>query len=162
MDITLIAAVGASRELGYQNQLIWHLKEDMKFFREHTMGKPIVMGRKTFESLPGLLKGREHYVLTHQDILIDGVLVFHSKEELLNYINNKYQEIMIIGGASIYKEFIDLASKMLLTEIQANSKADAFFPEFLVQDWKRQVLSSKVDSGLSFEHVEYTRKLSKS
>ncbi|MBR1679414.1 MAG: dihydrofolate reductase [Bacilli bacterium] len=162
MDITIIAAIGANRELGYQNQLLWHLKGDMKFFREHTMGKPIVMGRKTFESLPGLLKGREHFVLTRQNILINGVSVFQNKEDLIQYLSNYYQEIMVIGGASIYKEFIDLASTMLLTEIHANSKADVFFPKFSFLEWNRRILSSVVDNNLAFDHVEYTRKLSKS
>ena len=133
-NLTIIAAIGKNNELGYKNGLIWRLKEDMKFFKENTIGKPIVMGRKTLESLPKLLPNRTHIVLTHQDIVIPGVIIIHSKEELFNLI--KDEEVMIIGGESIYKMFIDDVDKMLLTEIDKEYKdADAYFPEFNKDNW---------------------------
>ena len=97
-NITMIAAIGKNYELGKNNQLLWHLKGDMKFFKEMTMHKPIIMGRKTLESLPGLLPGRKHLVLTSQNLdLPDQVLVFHSLSSLLNYISRYPDEVLVIG-----------------------------------------------------------------
>ncbi|MBQ6495079.1 MAG: dihydrofolate reductase [Bacilli bacterium] len=156
-NLTIIAAIGKNNELGYKNGLIWRLKEDMKFFKENTIGKPIVMGRKTLESLPKLLPNRTHIVLTHQDIVIPGVIIIHSKEELFNLI--KDEEVMIIGGESIYKMFIDDVDKMLLTEIDKEYKdADAYFPEFNKDNWNIKVLSRKVENNISYNHIEYTKK----
>ena len=126
-NITLIAAIGKNGELGKDNTLIWKLKEDMRFFKENTMGKPILMGINTLYSLPRLLPGRKHIVLTHQDISIEGVKVYHDKQELLDYIASLPQEVMVIGGASIYSQFINYADTMLLTEIDAEEKADVYF-----------------------------------
>ena len=100
-NISMIAAVGRNLELGKNNQLIWRIKEDMKFFREQTMGKPIIMGRKTLESLPKLLPGRQHIVLTKGEISNPSIIVVHSKEELLDFIDTYQKEVMVIGGASI-------------------------------------------------------------
>ena len=109
----------------------------MKFFKENTIGKTIVMRRKTLDSLPKLLPDRNHIVLTYQDIEIPGVIIIHSKEELFNLI--KDEEIMIIGGASIYKMFIDDVDKMLLTEIDEYFKdADAYFPKFDKNNWHKK------------------------
>ena len=156
-NLTIIAAVGKNNELGYKHKLIWKLKEDMKFFKDNTIGKPIVMGRKTLESLPKLLPNRTHIVLTHQDIEIPGVIIIHNKEELFKLI--KDEEIMIIGGESIYKLFINDVDKILLTEINEEFKeADAYFPTVNKNNWHRKVLSKKLDNNISFNHIEYTRK----
>ena len=159
-QIVLIAAIGKNRELGKDNDLIWKFKKDMKFFRKHTMGKIIVMGRKTLDSLPGLLPNRTHIVLTHQNIQIPDVIVVHDKKQVLEMLEDYCDDIMIIGGASIYQLFIDCADKMLLTEIDAmDEDADVYFPYFDMNDWNRYVLSSQVEDEISFHHVEYTRKL---
>ena len=106
-NITMIAAVGKNLELGKDNDLIWHFKEDMKFFKENTINKPIVMGMKTLESLPHLLPKRTHIVLTRQNKKLDnGIIIVHSVDELLDYIKRYDDEVMIIGGASVYKEII--------------------------------------------------------
>ena len=129
-NLTIIAAIGKNNELGKNNTLIWRFKEDMQFFKNNTIGKPIIMGRKTLESLPKLLPGREHIVLTNSNIDIDGITIFHSKEELLEYVSSFDKEFMVIGGASIYQQFIDCSSKMLLTEFDAEDKsADVYFPK---------------------------------
>ena len=156
-NLTLIAAIGKNRELGYNNDLIWHFKEDMKFFKENTMGKPIIMGRKTLESLPRLLPGRKHIVLTHQDINISGVIIVHSKEELYDVIKSE-EEAMVIGGASIYQMFIDDASKMLLTHIYDEKKADVFFPKFNQDDYEKQLLGLSEENDTMFEHILYKKK----
>lgn len=156
-NLTIIAAIGKNNELGYNNNLIWRFKEDMKFFKKNTIGKTIVMGRKTLDSLPKLLPDRNHIVLTHKDIEIPGVIIIHSKEELFNLI--KDEEIMIIGGASIYKMFIDDIDKMLLTEIDEYFKdADAYFPKFDKNNWHKKVLSRKKENNIPYNHIEYIRK----
>jgi dihydrofolate reductase len=159
MNLTLIAAIGKNNELGKNNDLIWHLHEDMKFFKENTMGKPIVMGKKTLDSLPKLLPGRKHLVLTHQDIQIEGVLTFKSKEELLNYLDSYEDEVMVIGGASVYEEFLENADRMLLTEIDAEcNDADKYFPSFNKEEWEQKVLCGHLEKGISYKHLEYKRK----
>lgn len=158
-NISLIAAIGKNFELGKGNDLIWHLPGDLNFFKNVTMGKEIVMGSKTFYSLPNLLPGRKHIVLTRKSIEIPEVLVMHSKEELIEYLKEIKKEVMIIGGASIYAQFIDIADKMYLTHIDAVcDEADAYFPKFNYNDWDSEILRTNSDSGISYKHVLYKRK----
>lgn len=157
--ITMIAAIGKNRELGLNNQLIWKIPEDLAFFRENTMGKHMVMGINTLNSLPKLLPGRKHIILTHKKIELDkDIIIVNSIEELLNYISRIEDEIMIIGGASIYSQMIEYADKMLLTEIDCESEADVYFPEFVEDDWNREVVSICEYNGIDYSHVMYTRK----
>lgn len=160
-NMAMIAAVGKNRELGRNNQLIWKFHADMKFFREHTINKDIVMGRKTFDSLPGVLPKRKHIILTHNDLYIPGVIVFHKKEEVLKYADSLDHDIMIIGGESIYKLFIDNVDKMYLTEIDDVCKeADVFFPKFNKDEWYQNVIGNNEEDNIKFKHVEYIRKRS--
>lgn len=162
-NITMIAAIGKNNELGKDNQLLWHLPEDLNFFKEQTMGKPIIMGRKTLESLPRLLPGRLHLVLTHQDLEeTEQIKVFHTTEDLLNYIETLNQEVMVIGGAQVYKQMLDQAEKMLLTEIDDSKAADAYFPTFDKQDWDCKILSSHEEGEVKYKHLSYTRKIKQS
>lgn len=156
--MTMIAAVGKNLELGKNNDLIWHLKEDMKFFREKTMGKPIIMGMKTLESLPKLLPGRKHIVLTTKNPDLDPeIIIVHSIDELLEKVAN-YPEVMVIGGASVYKQLIDYSDKLLLTEIDASADADVYFPTFNKEEWDREVLGENEENNISYKHLVYTRK----
>lgn len=156
--IILIAAVGKNGELGKDNNLIWHLKEDLKFFKENTMGHKIVMGYNTFLSLPKLLPGRIHLVLTHRNIEIDNVLVFNDFNKLLAYINSLDEEVYIIGGASIYKLFIPYADELLLTEINAEClNADVYFPEWNKEEYDKEILN-KVEEEIPYQHIRYRRK----
>lgn len=158
-NLTLIAAIGKNNEIGKDNTLIWRFKEDMKFFKSNTMGKPIIMGRKTLESLPKLLPGREHLVLSRSNLDIEGIKLFHSKEELLNYVASFDNEFMVIGGASIYSEFIKNASKMLITEIDGTCpEADAYFPQIDDNSWDKNLLSEVSENGINYKHLEYKRK----
>ena len=157
-NLTLIAAIGKNNELGKDNKLIWHFKEDLQFFKLNTMGKPMIMGRKTLESLPKLLPGREHIVLTRSNLDIEGVKVFHEKDELLDYVASFDKDFMVIGGASIYEQFIDNAGKMILTEIDHEYDADVFFPKIEEQDWDREVISSVDEYDVKYDHVLYLRK----
>lgn len=159
-NITLIAAIGKNNELGKNNDLIWHIKEDLRFFRDKTINKPIVMGINTFNSLPKLLPQRKHIILTHQDVeQSEDVMVFHDIKELLEYIENNKEEFMVIGGASIYRQFLEYAKKMYLTEIEeTDDMADVYFPEFSKDDWDRVILSEHEENNIKYKHLVYTRK----
>ena len=159
MKITLIAAIGKNGELGYNNDLIWKIPEDLKFFKDNTDGKYIVMGINTFNSLSKLLPNRKHIVLTRRNIELDpSVIIIHSIDELLEYINNIDEEIMIIGGSLIYNQMIEYADKVLLTEIDDSRLADVYFPEFNIEDWDRLLISSNSYNDIKYNHVSYTRK----
>ena len=159
MNITLIAAIGLNNELGIDNDLIWHIPEDLKFFKENTLNKYIVMGMNTYLSLPRKLLNRKYIVLTHKECqLDDDIVVCHNITELLSYIKNIDNEIMVIGGASIYGQMIEYADKMLLTEINDSKKADVYFPKFSKDDWDSSVMCEHEYNGLSYKHVKYVRK----
>lgn len=158
-NITLIAAIGVNRELGYKNGLIWSIPEDLRFFRENTLGKYIVMGMNTLNSLPKLLPNRKHIVLTRRNIELDpNIIVIHSIEELLSYIELLDEEVMVIGGAQIYSQMIEYADKMLLTEINDSKYADVYFPSFSIDDWDRELLSNHKYEDIDYSHVMYKRK----
>ena len=160
--ISLIAAIGPNNELGKDNHLLYHISEDLKFFKKETTGKKIILGRKTLESLPGLLPNRKHLVLTHQDLPEnENLIVFHNIEDLLKYINNLDEEVMVIGGAEIYKQFLPYANKLILTEISSSPKeleADAYFPTFDKKEWNRSILCSHKQEDLAYDHVVYNEK----
>lgn len=159
-NIILIAAIGKNNELGMNNKLIWYLPNDLKFFKKQTINKHIVMGINTFKSLPKLLPSRKHIVLTHQNIdLGENVQVFHSKKELLEYIKNINEEVFIIGGAQVYKQFIEEADKLILTEIDKEEKnADAYFPSFDKTKWNCQEIDNKEENNIKYKHLIYERK----
>ena len=162
MNLSLIVAVGKNNEIGKNNDLIWRFKEDMKFFKQMTMGHHIIMGRKTFESLPKLLEGRKHLVLTRSNLEFpEEVDVYRSVEELLEAYKDTEEEIFDIGGASIYAELLEYANKLYLTEIDAEDKeADVYFPSFNKEDFDRTELTHFQDekTGIKFKHVLYKRR----
>ena len=159
MNISIIAAVGKNNELGKNNDLIWKVKEDLKFFKDTTMGHPVVMGRNTFLSLPKVLPGRKNIVISDVDILNDEIEMYRSIKEFLNNYDKYKEELFIIGGASIYRQFIDLSNKLYLTEIDDECKdADVYFPNFDKNDFDMQVLSEKEEKSLKYKHVLYKRK----
>ena len=155
--ISMIASVGKNMELGKNNNLIWHFKEDMKFFKETTMGHKVIMGRKTYESLPGNLPGREMIVISTKTV--DGdVTVLNDINSIVDKYKNSQEEIFIIGGASIYKEFLPYASKIYLTEICAEDlAADTFFPSFNKDDWNKVIISENVENNIQFKMCLYQK-----
>lgn len=156
--ITIIAAIGKNRELGKNNDLIWHLKGDLQFFKECTTNHKIIMGMNTFKSLPKMLPNREHIILSHRDISIDGATVFNNLEDLLTYLNKIDEEVFIIGGASVYKLFVPYADELILTEIdEEDLSADVYFPEFNKEEYERIILKENSDNGVSYKHVSYRR-----
>ncbi len=156
--ISIIAAIGKNRELGRGNDLIWHIKEDLKNFKNLTMDKYIVMGKNTYESLPKHLEGRKYIVLSSSLSEIENGLLFNDFNKLLEFIKNVDEEVMVIGGSSIYKLFLPLADKLYLTEIDSEEKADVYFPEFNKEDYKCNVVSTNEVDGLKYSVVIYERK----
>lgn len=159
MSYSIIAAIGKNRELGKDNDLIWHLPNDLKFFRQITSNHTIVMGRNTFESLPRMLPNRKHIVLTSRDGLPNEVEVYRELKQILEKYKDTEEEIFIIGGASIYTQFLEHSSKLYLTEIDAEEEtASVYFPEFDQQQYDREVLQENEDNGISYKHVLYIKK----
>ena len=158
MNLTIIAAIGKNNELGYNNDLIWKFKEDMNFFKENTINKKIVMGRKTLESLPKLLDNRTHLVITRKKLNDNRILTFNNIDSFLEYAEKLDEEIMVIGGASIYKELLPYSNKLLLTEIDDSSKADTYFPSINEDEWIRKELSTHEENNIKYKHILYKKK----
>ncbi len=157
--LIIIAALGKNKEIGANNKLLWYLLSDLKFFKEMTINHKIVMGRRTFESLPKLLPGRKHIIISKNGIdFPDEVIVCRSVNEFLDTYN-KPEDIFVIGGESIYQELIDYTDKMYLTEInEGYPLADKYFPNFEINDWNKEVLDTKEDNGVQYTHTLYSRK----
>ena len=125
-----------NRVIGKGDALPWHISEDLKYFRKITMGKPIVMGRKTHESIGRPLPGRENIILTRDtSYKAEGCTVLHSMEEIFQYCKD-VEEVMITGGAEIYKLAFEQVSHLYLTEVYTEIEGDTFFPEFDRCEWK--------------------------
>ena len=159
MAISMIAAVGKNLELGKNNDLIWHFKEDMKFFKETTMGHPVIMGRKTFESLPKALPGRKNIVISaNPEYKADGAEVVASVEEAIKLAEAENIEAFVIGGGRIYTEFLPYADNLYLTEINAECPdADTYFPEFNKSDYIKEIVNFYDVNGTEFYHVIYKK-----
>ncbi len=156
---SIIAAVGKNNELGYKGGLIWHLPNDLKFFKQTTTGKTIVMGENTFKSLKGILPNRHHVVLSENTDFPDEVEVFASLEDFLHKYKKVKDEVFIIGGAMVYSEFIDLCERMYLTEVDDEFKdATVYFPKFNKSEWDSEVLAENSDNNINYKHVLYKRK----
>ena len=157
MSVSMIAAVGKNLELGKNNNLIWHFKEDMKFFKDTTMEHTVVMGRKTFESLPKALPGRKNIVISsNAEYQAQGATVVTSVEEALQIADN--EEIFVIGGGKIYAEFLPYADKLYLTEIDAEcADADTYFPQFNKSEYIKEIINYYDIDGVEFYHVVYKK-----
>lgn len=130
--ISIIAAIGKNGELGKNNKLIFHIPEDLKRFRELTAGHPVIMGRKTYQSIGKPLPGRTNIVVTRDENFIpDGCVTVHSVEDALKKAREiEKEEIFIIGGGEIYKEGLKFTDKLYLTLVEGSFEADTFFPEY--------------------------------
>ncbi|MDB3884688.1 dihydrofolate reductase [Porticoccaceae bacterium] len=143
MKISLIVAVSRNGAIGLNNQLPWYLPEDLKYFKSVTMGKPLIMGRKTFDSIGRPLPGRANIVLTRDpQWTSDGVKVVQSVEQALVAGEIACEaadvdEIMVIGGEQIYRMTIDLADRIYLTQVDTDAEGDAFFPDIDLNNWSQ-------------------------
>ena len=159
MKVYVIAAVAQNRAIGYQNQLLYWLPNDLKNFKSLPSGHTIIMGRNTFESLPkGALPNRKNVVLTQQNITLEGCEVYHSLEEALSACQND-EKVFIIGGGKVYEQCLGFADELILTEVNdVPEHADTFFPDY--QEWKeksREHHEKDEKHAFDFDFVHYVK-----
>lgn len=159
--ISLIAAMTKNRVIGSQGQMPWHLPAELAYFKKITLGKPILMGRKTYDSIGRPLPNRRNFVLSRQpDLVIPGCEIVRSLENVLATIDPS-EELMIIGGSSLFEQTIDLADRMYLTFIECELSGDSYFPDWNSLEWKE--VSSEFHpqdhrNQYAFHCVEFNRK----
>ncbi len=152
MKISMIAAIASgNRALGLNGRLIFHIPDDLKRFREITSGHPIIMGRKTFESIGFPLPNRKNIVITRDlEYFAEGVEIVHLLDEAIKLAEKEEKdEIFIIGGGQIYQEAIGMANKLYLTVVEGNPEADAYFPDY--SDFKKVIF----EESHEFENLKY-------
>ena len=158
--ICLVAALAANRVIGKNNALPWHLPADLKRFKALTMGHPVMMGRKTYESIGGPLPGRRNLVITrNRDYSAPGCEVLHSLDAAIAACRGA-QEIFIIGGAELFRESLPRAQCLEFTEIRAEIEGDVTFPEFSMSAWHetgREIHSDEAGSPFRYDFVRYER-----
>jgi dihydrofolate reductase len=152
MKVSMIAAMAKDRVIGLNNQMPWHLPADLSFFKRVTLGKPIIMGRKTYQSIGRPLPGRLNIVLTRDENLqIDGVHCVQTVEQALKLVDG-VDEVMVIGGATIYEQFLAQATRLYLTFINLKTAGDTQFPDYN-QDAKWQEI--EIETHLADEKNAY-------
>lgn len=159
--VSIIVAIAQNGTIGDKNSLLWHIKEDMRFFRTTTSGHAVVMGRKTFESLGSRpLPKRTNIVITRADRVFEGALTAHSLEEAICLAEGD-EEIFIIGGAQIYREALRIADRMYITRVMHDYEGDTSFPDIDLSEWEL-VAEEKHDRGEEYEYpfafLTYERK----
>jgi len=158
MRLSLIAAMADNRVIGINNSLPWKLPSDMSWFRKHTLGKPIIMGRKTFESFGGrTLPDRTNIVITRDaNYKAEGIVVVTSIEQAVEQASltaDVVEEAMIIGGASFYEQMLNKVDRMYLTFVHTRLEGDAWFPEYNVDDWQQvERIDVDADEKNAFNH----------
>jgi len=161
MIISLIAAMDKNRLIGRDNGLPWYLPADFKHFKQVTLGKPVLMGRKTFESIGKPLPGRKNIVISRSGFEVDNVIVVDSIEAAIAEVYD-VEEVMIIGGASFYQQMISAAHRMYLTHVDTECEGDTWFPEFDLHDWDivaEESFAADEKNNFNFRIVEYRRKI---
>lgn len=155
--ISIIAAIGKNNELGINGDLVFHLKEDMDYFRKTTTGHIVAMGRKTWDSLPGKLKNRTNIVFSRHNVenadeSVSDITAFAKKHQ------NTGDEIFIIGGGSIYEAFLPYAKYLYLTEVDASAEADTYFPEFDKSKYDKEIIKKGTENGIDYTFAKYSLK----
>ena len=153
MRLVLIAAVDKNMGIGYENELLVRIKKDMKYFKEKTLNHIIVMGKNTYVSIGGPLPNRENIVITHHTVFD---VTSMTLEKFLETYKDKDETIFCIGGASIYKELIPYADELLLTKIEREYKADAFFPD--TKDFIEVERTWETENDIRFAFTRMIRK----
>jgi len=157
---TIVVAVGRKNEIGKDNQLLWHLPNDLKHFKELTSGHPIIMGRKTYESIGKPLPNRTNIVVSKRnDWFEEGILIVGSIKEAIKFAKKIDENICIIGGGGIYEQTIALADRLEVTRVDAEFEADTFFPKIKESEWKKVAevqceKDEKHDFNYSFQTFE--------
>ena len=158
-EIILVLARAANGVIGKDGGMPWHLAADLRHFKQITKGRPMIMGRKTFDSLPGLLDGRRHIVLTRDTAWEeDGAEIAHSVADALKLANCPH--VCVIGGAEIYNLFLPLADRIELTEIAAQPEGDTSVPDFDVAEWEELSRESHdaLNGAPAFDFVTLVRR----
>ena len=167
MIVSLIVAISNNKVIGKNNQLIWNLPKDMKFFMDTTLGHPVIMGRKNFESIPEKfrpLKNRTNIIITrNKNYEALDCKVVHSIKESLKCMDFGNEEVFVIGGGEIYRKFLelDLIDKMYITHIDEFFDGDTFFPDFILDKWiSKEILNHQKDNENphNFKVIEYYKK----
>ena len=156
--VAIVAAVARNGVIGHRNRMPWHLPEDLRRFRQLTLGHAVIMGRRTFESIGGPLAGRDNIVITRSpDWTGSGCHAAHSLEAALATVREP-KDAFVIGGAQIYALALPVASRLYMTEIERDFEGDAFFPEFDRSRWREVSRESRVldgAGGFSYHFVAY-------
>jgi dihydrofolate reductase len=156
--ISMICAVGKNREIGFQNRLLWNLPKDLKNFKDITSGHTVIMGQKTFESIGKALPGRKNIVLSlNPNFKPENCKISSDLIGLANECKALEEEVFIIGGASIYKQFLPYADTLYLTLVDDAPQADVFFPDF--SEFKKVISESEIqeENGIKYKFVELTK-----
>lgn len=162
--ISIIAAVAKNNIIGGDNKLLWYIPEDLKHFKDLTSNHTIIMGRKTFQSLPNVLPKRHHIVLTKDKNYIidsDSVTIVHNLKEIVDKYKTSKEEVFVIGGGEIYSAFLPYCKNLYLTKINKNFEGDTYFPKIEPSQWK-VTYSSEVNKtlkdNLEFKFINLTKK----
>lgn len=136
--ITIVVAIGEKNEIGFDNQLLWHLPKDLKHFKDLTSGHPVIMGRKTYESIGKPLPNRTNIVISRKkDWFEEGILIVGSIKEAIKFAKKIDEEIFIIGGGNIYEQTMEIVDKLEVTLVKADLEADTFFPKIDHKIWRK-------------------------
>ena len=158
MDIFLIAAVDKNLAIGKDGKIPWHIKEDLQYFQKNTLNTAMIMGRSTFDSIGKPLPNRQNIVMTKSPSNREGVIEVSDTASAIKEAKKASNKISIIGGESVYKEFLPLANKLLITEINIVVEgADTFFPEWEKQQWIEKSRINSMENGIEYSFVEYLR-----
>ncbi|WP_294333932.1 dihydrofolate reductase [uncultured Chryseobacterium sp.] len=135
---TIVVAMGEKNEIGFENRLLWHLPRDLKHFKEITSGHPVIMGRKTYESIGKPLPNRTNIVVSRKtDWFEEGILIVGSIKEAVKFAKKIDEEIFIIGGGKIYEQMMDITDRLEVTVVKAELEADTYFPKIDPKVWKK-------------------------
>jgi len=158
--ISIIAAVAENNVIGVKNRLPWRLSGDLKRFKELTMGKPVIMGKNTFKSIGRALPGRKNIVLTDEELDNQDITQVGSVEEAIKMAGDA-EEVMVIGGAMIYKQFLSFADRLYITQVHVSLDCDAFFPEFSEKEWKvlsKEAHTKDESNEYDYDYIVYEKK----
>jgi dihydrofolate reductase len=157
MNISIIVAIANNMAIGKDNDLIWHISEDLKRFKSITSGNTIIMGRKTYESIGRPLPKRRNIVISrNKDLNIEGVEIVNSLDEALR-ISETDGEVFIIGGGAIYKEAMPLANKLYLTKVNITPEADVYFPDINYNEWRETYRRESKQDDIEYAFVDLER-----
>ena len=161
--LSISVAVAKNNVIGKDNKLPWHISEDLKRFKRITSNKKMIMGRKAFESLPGILPNREHIIITrNKNFKVDSnkVTIVHDLNSLIEKYSKCEDEVFVIGGAEIYKQFLPYVQKIYLTQIDETFEGDTYWPEINYDEFKTEYKSEQLTdekNGLTYTFIDLIR-----